>query len=271
LPIMKLNTLKAALENGQTVLGTMVGRLNSPDIVPILADIPFDFFVVETEHTAQNPETVYELIAAGRRFGIPPLVRPPGHGYEYLCRPLDWGARGLLVPRVETPEQVREILRCTKYPPRGVRGASLGKAMLDFEPLPAAGEELLELIEQQTIIICMVESRRALSNLEEMAAVPGLDALLIGPFDLTTNLGISGQMEHPLLKDAIKRVAEVCQDNRIAAGIHIASKEGILDAAEAGMRCLMFSNPGELLAGSGGEQVRTIREKLKDAGCKLAE
>lgn len=265
---MTPNALKAAVCDGITVLGTMIGRLNSPELIPLLAQMPVDFVVIDTEHHPQNPETVYDLIVAGRRCGVTPLVRPPGHQYEYLCRPLDWGARGLMVPRVDTPEQVEGIVRCVQYPPQGLRGASLLQAALDFAPPPAAGEELLATLNDELFLICMVESQECLDNLEQMAQVPGLDAMIIGPFDLTTNLGISGQMDHPRLAAAIKRVADVCRSHGIAAGIHTSSEKGVAQAAEAGMNCLMFSMPERMLAAGGGDQVRRIRQRLNDMGLK---
>jgi 2-dehydro-3-deoxyglucarate aldolase/4-hydroxy-2-oxoheptanedioate aldolase len=152
-----------------------------------------------------------------------PLVRVPAIEYHFVARALDAGALGVMVPLVDTAEQAQRIVSFTRYPPEGRRGAAFGFAHDDYQ-----GGDVLEkmrAIHERTLVICMIETRAGLENVEAIAAVPGVDVLWLGHFDLTNFLGIPGQFDHPKYRAGVKRIADAAARHGKAAGYMAASAE----------------------------------------------
>jgi 2-keto-3-deoxy-L-rhamnonate aldolase RhmA len=215
---MTTNGAKARLREGGTVVGTMVSEMLTEEVAYILAAAGFDFFVVDTEHGSANTESLQRISRGARSAGIVPLVRVTEITYALIARTLDTGALGLMVPHVETADDARQIVRCAKYPPVGERGFGLRAAVTDYSG--ASVPDAIAWSNAETMIMAQVESRRTLDQLDEIAAVPGIDVLLIGPTDLSISLGVPGQMLHPTMQEAYRHVVEVAKRRGVAAGIH---------------------------------------------------
>ena len=190
-----MSELKAKLKNGGLVIGTMISEIRNPNLVYMLAQCGFDFFIIDNEHGAYSPETISNMIAAARGAAISIVVRIPEIRREAIMKPLDSGAAGLLVPMVNTADQAKEIMTYAKYPPMGNRGVGLSRAHSSYGRPNAA--EYLDQANQATFIAVQAESPQAIENLESIASTPGVDAIFVGPADLTVGMEIPGQITHP--------------------------------------------------------------------------
>ncbi len=254
---MTPNKAKARLREGGTVIGTMVSEMRSEEIAYVLAAAGFDFFVLDTEHASADMETVQRVCRAARSAGIAPLVRVTAISYPHIARTLDAGALGLMVPRVDTAGEAREIVRSAKYPPAGERGFGLRGAVTDYGG--ANVPEVIAWSNAETMLMAQVESQRCLDNLDEIAATPGLDVLLIGPNDLSVSLGVPGEHMHPKMQEAYRHVAATAARHGIAAGIHPGDLAVVEYGRSAGMRCLMLSSDVRFLLSAARQAVQALR------------
>lgn len=213
---MRDNPVKKALAGGSTSFGSMVFEFFTPGMPRILANAGAEFALYCMEHTGAGFETLKPQFSVCRALGVVPLVRVPGTEYDFIARALDCGALGVMVPLVDTAEQAQFIVSCTRYPPEGRRGAAFGFAHDDF----AGGDvvEKMRMIHARTLTIAMIETAKGLENVDAIAAVPGVDVLWLGHFDLTNFLGIPGDFSHPRYKDAIKRITSAASRHGKAAG-----------------------------------------------------
>ncbi|HKV45386.1 MAG TPA: aldolase/citrate lyase family protein [bacterium] len=254
---MTKNAVKARLAEGGTAIGTMVSEMRSEEIAYILAAAGFDFLVIDTEHGSASYETLQRIGRGARSAGIVPIVRVPDIAYPFIARTLDTGVLGLMVPHVEAADDARRIVRCAKYPPAGERGFGLRAGVTDYTG--ASVPEAIAWSNAETMILAQVESRRCLDHLDEIAAVPGIDVLLIGPTDLSISLGVPGELLHPTMQEAYRRVVDVATRHHVAAGIHPSDIEVVQHGRDIGMRLLMYANDARLLVAAGRQTVEALR------------
>ena len=176
--------LKERLKNGEQVLGTMVTTFVIPDIAKIIQNCGFDFFIVDCEHGSFTTREVANIIAVARSIGMPALVRIPEMRREHALKFMEMGASGLLLPNTETAEQAQMLVDCTKYAPLGHRGVSLSRPHTDFKKVN--GPAYMAQANEETILMCQIESRRGVENVEQIIAVEGIDVAFIGPNDMPT-------------------------------------------------------------------------------------
>jgi 2-dehydro-3-deoxyglucarate aldolase/4-hydroxy-2-oxoheptanedioate aldolase len=213
---MRDNAVKKSLAAGGRALGSMVFEFFTPGMPRLLANAGAEFALYCMEHTGAGFEILKPQFALCRALGVVPLVRVPGTEYDFIARALDCGALGVMVPLVATAEQAQFIVSCTRYPPEGRRGAAFGFAHDDYQGGDVA--EKMRMIHERTLVIAMIETARGLENVEAIAAVPGVDVLWLGHFDLTNFLGIPGDFSHPKYKGAIKHITSAASRHGKAAG-----------------------------------------------------
>ena len=235
---MRPNQVKRTLRQGGVAVGTMVFEFNTPGIGRIVADAGADFVLFDTEHTGWSVDTVRTLMATTRAADVVPMVRVPATQYHLISGPLDVGAMGLMIPMVETEEQARLIVRSSKYPPVGRRGAAFGIAHDDYTSGDVA--EKMESANDELLLIAQIETATGIENVDSIASVRGIDVLWIGHFDLTNSLGIPGQFTHPDYLRAVDRVLEACQRHGKAPGFMVASVEEGRTKLQQGFRCLAY-------------------------------
>lgn len=246
--IITPNQIKQALKEGQSVLGTMVVEMRQPSVTQLLKNAGYDFIIIDNEHGPYNIETIADLSRAAKQIGLTPLVRVPDLFYPFLAQSLDSGAQGVMVPRIFNVDQVHEAVQIMRYPPVGRRGCALARGFTDFKS--GAVVEAMADANQQNMLIIQIETAEAIDNVDEIAAVPGVDVLLVGPTDLSIALGVAGQLDSPVLHGAIEKVIAACQKNNIVPGLHINSIEWGTHWAKKGMRLLsLFSEAGLLTRG----------------------
>lgn len=236
---MKENKVKRALKRGETVIGTMVAEMRNPTIAQILSLAGFDFFFIDMEHGMFNMETVADMIHTARLAGIAPFLRVPNLEYHLIARPLDAGAQGLMVPRVDTPEDVRRMVSYMKYPPMGERGCAIGRGHTDYKSEKV--KDYIEWANEENLVIVQIESQMAIDHIEEMVSVPGVDVALIGPNDLSISLGIPGQQTDPKEIAAIDKMVAACAKYGVASGIHLANIDQLKGWMAKGMRFITYS------------------------------
>ncbi len=214
---MHENPVKQKLASGGRAFGSMVFEFFTPGMPQLLKNAGADYALYCMEHTGAGFETLKPQFALCRALGVVPLVRVPGTEYDFIARALDCGALGVMVPLVDTAAQAEFIVSCTRYPPAGGRrGAAFGFAHDDY----AGGDVVpkMRMIHERTLVIAMIETKSGLENVEAIAAVPGVDVLWLGHFDLTNFLGIPGQFSHPMFQDAIRRIVGAAKKHGKAAG-----------------------------------------------------
>lgn len=211
--------LKEKLQTGQKIYGTMVRMERSPGIVVIARNAGLDFLLYDCEHSCYTSETLHDLFVTHKMAGLAGLVRVPQLSKDYVSRYLDFGATGIMVPMTDTPAQARELVTWSKYAPVGDRGYATGVAHMEFKGA-AKHTEVMAGQNDSVISIAQIETRQAVDNADAIAAVDGIDALLIGPNDLSLSLGIPGDLMNPIELEAISHVAAACKKHGKAFGLH---------------------------------------------------
>jgi 2-keto-3-deoxy-L-rhamnonate aldolase RhmA len=257
--MLKPNRVKQALKRGEPVIGTMISEVTSPGFTWMLANAGFDYVFIDMEHGSYTLPIVADLIKVARLAGIVPLVRVPDLAYHAVAPALDAGAMGLMLPRVETREQVEQFVSFMKYPPIGVRGATAGRGHTDYGG--AGPRELVSHMNEHTLVILQIERKRAIENIDELLSVPGVDVGLIGPFDLTISLG-EERMDAPAVDEAIGRVVDSARRNGIASGIHSSDAATVLRWRERGMTMLTCNSDLGFFSAGAQRTVAALREGI---------
>ena len=212
---MRENPVKAALAAGGKAFGAMVFECFSPGLPQICKNAGAEFVLYDMEHTGLEFETLKTQFALCRGLGIVPMVRVPAGQYHFIARALDIGALGIMVPMVGSAEEAAHIVSCTRYPPLGRRGAAFGFAHDDYQGGDVAAK--IAAIHLRTMVIPQIETAQGLAAVEAIAAVPGVDALWLGHFDLTNFLDVPGQFQHPAYLAGVQRIVAACRANQKTA------------------------------------------------------
>ena len=235
---MRENPVKQHLAAGDRVFGTMVFEFFSPGMPQIVKVAGAEFILFDMEHTAIDLDTVKQQVAYCRGIGLPPLVRVPATDYHFIAHALDAGAMGIMVPMVETREQAEFIVSCSRYPPAGRRGAAFGFAHDDYAGGDVAAK--IATANARTLIMALIETERGVANVDAIAAVPGIDVLWLGHFDLTNFLGIPGQFTHPRYLAGVDAIVAAVARHRKAAGVLAADVAWGRDYLARGFRAIAY-------------------------------
>lgn len=207
------NPLKAKMRRGQPVIGTFVELMN-PDVTEWLAHLGFDWLLLDAEHAPTDLVSLERMMQSMKGTDCVPLVRPQWNDPAIIKRILDIGAYGVLVPWVNNKKEAEAAVAACKYPPAGIRGYGPRRAgMLDTEYYRTANDEIL--------VTVQIETQEALDNLDDILSVPGIDAIYIGPWDLSSNLGfgIPPTWDEPRYAAALERVLSAAKKHKKPAGM----------------------------------------------------
>jgi 4-hydroxy-2-oxoheptanedioate aldolase len=228
-------SLHDRLDAGELVLCMALAQARTADIPMMAAAAGFDAVYVDLEHTATSLETTALLCSAAIGAGLTPLVRVPAHDHHYLTRSLDVGAIGVIVPHVDTRAEAEAIVDACRFPPRGHRSVSGPSPANRYRAMPQS--DLLDAFDRQTIVAAMLETPDAIARADEIASVPGLDMVMVGPHDLTAEMGILGQFRDEAFLDAVRTVAKACRAHDTIFGIAgIRDVELLTEFVELGLR-----------------------------------
>jgi 4-hydroxy-2-oxoheptanedioate aldolase len=230
-------SLGQRLSAGRALRGLFVS-LPSPALVEMVGLAGFDFVVLDNEHGPAGLETTEQLVRAATSAGLPTIVRVSGVDQREILRSLDLGVAGVMAPQVNTPEQARTLASASRFPPEGTRGVAFSTRAAGYGFL--GGAEYLQRTNEQLLVVGQIETSEALSHLDALLAVSGIDAWFIGPTDLAVSLGYPGQPTHPTVRTVItEALARIQQQGRIA-GLMVTTVEDWHLFANLGARLITF-------------------------------
>jgi 2-dehydro-3-deoxyglucarate aldolase len=252
-------SLKDKLKKSTVTIGSWI-TLGHPAIAEIMAKAGFDWLTVDMEHSAITLHQAQQLIQVIELAGCVPLVRVEENNPNTIKRAMDAGAHGVIVPMVNTKEDAVRAVNAVKYPPFGTRGVGLARAQsygMEFE-------KYKEWVKKESVVIVQIESIQAVKNLEEILQVDGVDAFIVGPYDLSGSIGRPGDFDHPKMITALKRVMQVSKKLDVPAGFHVIPPEvdALLAKVEEGYKFLAFSLDTLFLGQSCKRSLELARRRL---------
>jgi 2-keto-3-deoxy-L-rhamnonate aldolase RhmA len=254
---LQKNTIKERLKSGGVVYGTSLGGCLEPEISIVLAAAGVDFFFIDTEHSTTTYAQVQGLCRTARGAGVIPLVRVTQNESSLISRALDVGAMGIIVPRVHSAAEARAAMDALKFPPLGHRGYGLGTIVTDLKG-NSAQEEVIS-ANRETMAIMMIESQEGLRGVEEIAAVPEVDALFVGPYDLSLSLGILGQFDNPVFWKALEKVINAGTKTGVAVGLQSNDMALLTRTREMGARFIIYSSVYSVLLSGYKEGISQLK------------
>ena len=220
------NAARERLDKGELALGIILRQARTVDIAPIMKAAGYDWLFLDLEHNSMDLDTAVQIAVAALGAGIAPIVRVPAGQFWLATRVLDGGALGIVMPHVDTAEEAKEIADRLHYPPHGHR--SIAGGLPHFGYVPIAAGAACAAINAATLVVVMLETPQAIANAPAIAAVPGIDSLLIGTSDLSMELGIPGQFGDERIGDAYRIVVEACDAQGKFAGIGGVYEESLM-------------------------------------------
>ena len=252
---MRTNHVRQKLKEGQATLGCFLG-MGSPTVAEQMAHCGFDFIVIEMEHNGLDLAQVQHMLMAVNGTEAIPMVRLPNSDQVFIQRSLDIGALGIVVPLLRSAEQARSVIAATRYPPAGTRG---------FGPLRASHYTLdypdyLARANENILVSFLLETREAMEDLEEITAVPGVDALYLGMWDLYLSHGISPlEMPHPEMDRLVERAIAVCRTHNVALGMGSATPQEVAHWRQRGLTFLGYGPDFVLLSNAAQAGIDAFR------------
>ena len=241
------------LRSEKLLIGTLL-TLPSPEVAEILSHAGFDWLFIDLEHSPLSMRDAQVLLQIASP-ACSCIMRVPLNDEIWIKKALDSGADGVMVPQVNSAEATQQAVHFSKYPPQGGRSVGVARAH-------AYGARLQEYIDQAnsaTSLIIQVEHIQAVRNIESILATEGLDGVLIGPYDLSASMGLTGQVEHPEVQAAIGRVLQACREKDMPLGIFAASVERARKYAALGFRFIAIGGDVMLLLGAANDLVREMK------------
>lgn len=242
------------LKQGKTLIGPML-TLGAPEVAEILAGVGFDWLFLDAEHAPFDALGLQHILqSVGRQ--TPCLIRLALPNELGIKKALDIGATGIIAPMVNTAAQAEQIVSWAKYAPQGHRGVGLGRAHgygLNFQ-------EYIERANAESVVVVQAEHIDAVNNIEAIVQVDGVDAVLIGPYDLSASLGLMGQVTHPDVVAAIKRVTQACQAANMPLGVFGISAEAVQPYIEQGYTLIVAGVDTLFLGQAASALLNTLKQ-----------
>lgn len=235
---MSDNAISRAIAERGVAAGAMLFEFDTPGIMRILAAAGVDFALFDLEHTGWDAGTLRRVLASGRGTGVYPIARVIRAEYDLVASALDAGSRGIMAPMVETVEDAEMLVACAKYPPLGRRG--FGVLMSD--DLADGAGALVERSNRENLVIAQIESPRGIDNADAIVAVPGVDIVWLGQFDLTLGMGIPGQFDHPAYRAAVEGLVATCGRHGKPLGQLIGTADEGAALREQGFQVLAYAD-----------------------------
>jgi 2-keto-3-deoxy-L-rhamnonate aldolase RhmA len=252
--------MKQRLRAGTPIIGAWLG-LTDPAAAEILGRMGFDFLMIDTEHGAWNIESLQMAVMALNGSDTVPIVRVPWNDHVRIKQVLDLGVEGIMAPMVNTVEQCRALVAACKYPPDGRRGMGPRRASNYYRDIQA----YLAVANEAIFIMPQIEDIATVGVLDEFFAVPGIDAVAIGPNDLSGTAGLLRQLEHPTVRGALDAIIAAGKRSGVPVFLGVntpAARQREL--VDSGVRVLTVTSDIELLAAGGLQALRATREVLAE-------
>ena len=248
----------SALPRDDITLCLALTQARTVDVAMMAAAAGFDAVYVDLEHTATSLETCSMLCAGALGVGLRTFVRVPAQDHQYLVRALDTGAQGVIVPHVDDAATAEHLVDVCRFPPRGHRSIAGTNPVTRYAAL--TGPELVKALDEQTIVAPMIESPRGVAAADAIAAVDGIDMLLVGTHDLTAEMGILAQFDDPRFIDAVEEVAAACaRHDKVLAIAGVDEPALVRRLVELGARFFSAGTDGGLFLSAARARVQHFR------------
>ena len=252
------NAARERLDAGELALGVIIRQARTVDIAPILKSCGYDWLFLDLEHNSMDLDTAVQIAVAALGAGIAPVARVPAGQLWMATRFLDGGGLGIVVPHVDTPEEAHKIAQALRYPPQGHRSVAGGLPHFGYAKVGLA--ETCAAINAATLVVVMLETPTAIANAAAIAAVPGIDSLLIGTSDLAMELGIPGGFADERIVAAYQTVCDACRAHGKFAGIGGIYEEALLRRYIAmGVRLVLAGGDLGFLTSAATERAAAMR------------
>jgi len=252
------NPARERLAKGELALGIGLRLSRTVDVAVAAASCGYDWLFIDLEHGTTPLDTAVQIAVAALGAGISPLVRVPAQQYALATRALDGGALGIVMPHVDTAEEARAIVDRLKYPPVGHRSVAGAMAYFGFRAVPIA--EATATLNAETLVVVMLETPQAIANSDAIAAVPGIDVLLIGTNDLAMEMGFPGDIGHFEIARAYERVIAACRRHGKWPGMGGVYVEDLLAKYVAlGMRMILCANDLSMMMAGAAQRAKFMR------------
>ena len=242
------NLLREKMLRGEKTVGTFLFT-NSASAVECLGLAGLDYVIIDGEHSAISAQDVLEFSRTAKLYGITPLARVTDLNRSSILRFLDAGAMGLIIPCINSFEEVQAVVEWGKYAPLGKRGVSASAGtdfwMTDFAT--QGFEHCFEVSNRETMLIPQCETVGCLENIEKIVALDGIDGIFVGPYDLSTSMGIPGQFHLKEFRDALKHILKVCAEAGKPTIMYAGSREAAQDYFELGFSSVTYSADASML------------------------
>ena len=238
---MRANQLKRKLANGEACRGMWL-QLPSPYSARLLARLPLDWLLIDSEHSPLDVNTMTQMVAGiAEANGPAPIIRLAEASVENTKRALDAGAYGLIAPMINTRQEAEQVVAWSRFPPQGVRSLGSPYAGLTFD---LSLGEYLRAANQETLVGIQIENQAALANLDAIMSVPGLDLIFVGPVDLSISLGLEPLPEnpHPLFKEALDEIIAVARKHKLPLGIYCSNGAAAKERIAQGFQFMNVTN-----------------------------
>lgn len=244
------------MARGETVYGMFLNT-GSPILAEAVSLAGMDMVVIDSEHGPTGVMENLPLIQAAEYRGAVPIVRVPNKQSDTILKMLDIGAHGILVPRVNTPEEARQVVKAARYFPEGERGVASARASdYGFTPLT----EYFGLANQRNLVAVQCEDVACLPHLDEIAAIDGIDVIFIGPYDLSATMGAPGKVAYEAIRDTVSAVLDTVQRHGKAAGIFTKNPAEARFYAQLGFRFIIVGTDIQTFAGTCRDLVHALKQ-----------
>ncbi len=215
--LLNIRPLRKRLREGREALGMWLGITDPLAVEAIAADCDLDWILLDMEHGGAGWEDLKMVMLGWKWSNIPLFVRPPSHDQKFLMAALDLGVSGFVVPFVNSPDDARKVADACRYPPMGVRGSAPRRVSHHY----TLTEQYTPNANADVFVMVQIEHRSAVESIEEIAATPGIDALFIGPGDLSYSYGLPGEFDNPTIVQAIQKVVDTGRANGLPVAMAV--------------------------------------------------
>ena len=256
------NIAKEKILNNELCLGVGLRQSRTVDIGKIMATSGYDWLFIDMEHNSMDIDIASQISVAAQDAGITPIVRVPDFAHHHATRVLDCGAMGVVFPHVENADIAKKLVSYCLYPPKGHRSMTGVLPQLDFKQQPIA--DVASTINKNMLIVIMLESPEAIDNVDSIAAIDGVDVVLIGTNDLCMEMGIPGDYSNPKVKDAYTKVIETCKKYGKTPGMGgVYNEELMSEYIKMGMRFILSGSDLSFMMQSASQRSNKLRSFLK--------
>jgi len=254
------NIVKEKLARNEVVASMTIRLTRGVEIARLAKTAGFDMIYIDLEHSTMTLDATGQICLAALSVGVAPMVRVPANTPEYIQRVLDGGALGIVAPGIRSAAEAREVVKAAKFPPHGERGAGGALPHLEYRSFPTA--EANAAMNDATMVIVQFESADSVDKADEIAAVEGVDMVLIGVNDMLASMGLAGQLDHPKVRDAYASTIAACRKHGKHVGVGGLSTRPKLVAEFVGMGARLVSTGTDIqfLLAAMTEKAKQVRE-----------